>query len=93
MAGKWTRNPLIPVAKLIDLRRVERLIALARREGVTRLRLTPDGGVELELGQAPSTVPDQPRPALVRRRVSRDPESVDAFIKRHLTGTGSSEAS
>jgi hypothetical protein len=76
----------------MDLRRVERLIDLARTKGVTRLSIT-DSGVEMELGAQPTTLPGEPRPATVRRRVPRDPESVDAFIKRHLTGTGSSEAS
>jgi len=73
----------------MDLRRVERLIALARREHVTRLRLTPDGGVEIELGASPAEPPttSAPRPSgLARRSAPRDTRSVDDFLEQRFKG-------
>lgn len=68
----------------MDRRRVEALIDLARRKGVTHLRLTPDGGVEFELG---GPEPEQPKKAVARARVvPRDPQSVDDFLRARLLG-------
>jgi hypothetical protein len=79
------------VAKFMDLRRVEKLIALARRMGVSRLSIT-DGGMELELG--PLAVEQAPVAAApARRRVNtRDSKSVDDYLAQRFKG-GSSESS
>ena len=71
------------MAKLADLRRVERLILLARRLGVTRLSVTQEG-IELELGAVPP--PGQARQGNPRARLDpRDTRSVDEYL-RHRFG-------
>lgn len=74
----------------MDLRRVERLLALARRMGATRLSVT-DNGVEMELGPRPAEQPTATVPAR-RRADPRDTKSVDEYLRQRLNG-GSSESS